>query len=118
MSASSFGRRPSTRSDDGKRRLFAVALAAAGLLPAVAAAADGNWNNVNGGNWSDVANWTGGVVADGAGGTATFATPNLTQLVTVSLDTNRTIGNLTFGNPTNSFGWLLDGFNTLTLQTS
>ncbi|HEY1379144.1 MAG TPA: autotransporter-associated beta strand repeat-containing protein [Gemmataceae bacterium] len=118
MSASSFGRRPSSRAGGGKRRLVAAALVAAGLLPAVAAAADGSWNNVNGGNWSDTASWTGGVVADGIGSTATFATPNLTQLTIVTLDTNRTIGNVTFGNPTNTFGWLLDGFSTLTMQVS
>src|SRR5689334_16803203 len=101
MSASSFGRRPSSRAGGGKRRLLAAALVAAGLLPAVAAAADGIWNNVNGGNWSDAASWAGNVIADGAGSTATFATPNLTQLTTVTLDTNRTIGNVVFGNPTN-----------------
>jgi len=75
MSASSFGRRPSSRAGGGKRRLIAAALVAAGLFPAAATAADGNWSNVNGGNWSDAANWTGGVVADGVGSTATFATP-------------------------------------------
>src|SRR4051812_33572004 len=81
-------------------------------------AADGSWSSTAAsGNWSTTTNWTGGIVADGANSTATFATPNLTVPVTVTLDTNRTIGNLVFDNPTNTFGWTLrsSGGSTLTL---
>jgi autotransporter-associated beta strand protein len=82
-----------------------------------AAAQNGTWSRAAGGtyNWSDPTNWAGGVAADGAGNTASFTTANLTGDVTVMLDGDRTIGNLTFDNPTNTFGWTLAGTSVLTL---
>jgi len=84
----------------------------------VARAQDGSWSAVASGNWSDATKWTGGVIANGANNTATFATPSLTVPLTVTLDTSRIIGNLTFDNPTNNFGWTLRGNAGTTLTLS
>src|SRR5437762_14331453 len=74
-----------------------------------APAQDGSWSAVASGNWSNAANWSGGVIANGANFTATFATPNLTVPLSVTLDSSRTIGNLTFDNPTHNLGWTVRG---------
>ena len=63
-----------------------------------AVAADGTWGDSSvDGNWSDSTKWVSGTIADGADYTATFdlpitATPGLA--LTVTLDGNRTIGNI------------------------
>jgi autotransporter-associated beta strand protein len=110
-----------------RHRAAVVPLAAAGLLglflaPALARAQSGSWSQATAGtyNWSTTTNWQGNTVADGANNTATFSTANLTGPITVTLDTNRTIGNLFFDNPTNTFGWTLrsSGTNVLTLNNS
>ncbi|HEX8913798.1 MAG TPA: autotransporter-associated beta strand repeat-containing protein [Humisphaera sp.] len=104
--------------------MTAAAVAAVGGsgLPAWAQTS-GTWGQ-NGGSppyaWGTPGNWVGGVVADGAGSTATFATAGLTAPQVINLDTPRTVGNLVFGNPTNAFGWTIDGAaagSTLTLDT-
>jgi autotransporter-associated beta strand protein len=85
----------------------------------VSRAGDGSWNVDLDGNWSDAANWLGNNIADGPGSTATFNF-NLTAPHTVTLDSARTNGNLTFGDPdpvTSPSGWILTG-NTLTLSNS
>jgi autotransporter-associated beta strand protein len=87
------------------------------LAAGPALAQDGSWTALASGIWSSPANWSGGIVADGAGSTATFATAGLTVPLTVTLDTNRTIGNLVFDNPTNNFGWTVRGTTTLTLSS-
>jgi autotransporter-associated beta strand protein len=74
--------------------------------------ASGAWiNPLTGGLWSAGANWLGGVVANGADSTADFNTLNLTANNTVRLDSNRTIGNLIFGDTNTSTpgSWTLDG---------
>jgi fibronectin-binding autotransporter adhesin len=93
--------------------LFGLILAAG-----PAAAQSGTWSQATAGtyNWSNPANWAGGVVADGVGNTASFTTASLTGDVTVTLDGDRTIGNLTFDNPTNTFSWTLAGTSVLTLS--
>lgn len=58
-------------------------------------AASGMWTNEVDGLWSDTAAWLDGVVADGAGNTATFSNASA-AIVTVVLDSPRTIGNLEF----------------------
>ncbi|MEX0642090.1 MAG: hypothetical protein WD468_05285 [Pirellulales bacterium] len=89
------------------------------LLTKVADAASGTWNVDASGNWSDTGNWAGGppgIVADGDTSTANF-TNNITGDTTVTLDTDRTIGQLIFGDgDTSSAGdWIIDGDGTTTL---
>jgi autotransporter-associated beta strand protein len=99
-------------------RTFVAALVAAGCLPAIAMAQSGSWSQSATGsvwNWSDSGNWSAGVVANGANNTATFATSGLSSGVLINLDTARTIGALSFDNPSNNFGWTIQGTNTLTL---
>ncbi len=55
----------------------------------------------------------GGRILDGS-----FAVASLTGPVSVTLDTNRTIGGLVFDNPTNTFGWSIIGSTTLSLSNS
>lgn len=69
---------------------------AAALAFATARADNGSWAVDANGLWSDSLNWAGGTIADGSGFTATFAM-DITANRTVSLDSARTLGNLTFG---------------------
>lgn len=84
-----------------------------------ASAASGVWTGTTtGGTWSNVANWNAGVVADGSGFLADFTTLDLpVGAFTVSLDTARTIGSLSFGDIDGGTAgtWTLSGANTLTL---
>jgi autotransporter-associated beta strand protein len=78
-------------------------------------AADGAWNVDDNGSWSEAAKWTPDV-ADGAGSTATFANDQ-TLDATITLDGNRTIGNVVFGDadPLTPASWTISGPNVLTL---
>ena len=78
---------------------------------------NGTWNNfLSNGNWSLDTNWVGSIIADGAGGTANFV-GNIGAARTVTLDTSRTIGNLTFQDTLSTFfAWTLGGAQTLTLD--
>lgn len=86
-------------------------------------AADGTYNNATtGGLWSDSLNWSGGTIADGADFTASFIA-DLTTANTVTLDTSRTIGNLSFTDSTSPGTaniWTLapSGGSVLTLATT
>ncbi|TAE77152.1 MAG: hypothetical protein EAZ84_05140, partial [Verrucomicrobia bacterium] len=53
------------------------------------------WISLTDGNWSSIGNWQNSTVADGADNIATFAQATG---VTVTLDSNRTIGGLSFAN--------------------
>jgi len=78
-------------------------------------AADGTWTGTAAGNWSDPLSWNSGVVADDAGFTALF-TSDIPAATVVTLDTARTIGNLTFSdNGANGSAWTISGANALTL---
>src|SRR5688572_18049471 len=95
----------------GSRGILRAAVAAAvlGVSPLVpsAQADNGTWNSNTDGNWSDSTKWLNGIVADGAGFTANFVF-NITATRTVTLDANRTIGNLTFTDATTSSNdWVL-----------
>jgi fibronectin-binding autotransporter adhesin len=87
-------------------------------------AASGTWTNLNGGNWSAAVNWLNGVIADGADNTADFSTLDLQTTTTVTLDTPRTIGNITFGDIdlSTANGWIISNGgvagNSLTLSNS
>jgi autotransporter-associated beta strand protein len=76
----------------------------------VVAGDNGTWTSLADGNWSNAANWAGSTVATGSDKTATF---NAATGVTVTLDTNRTIGNLAF----DVSDYTLAGANTLALDT-
>ena len=73
-------------------------------------AGNGVWTSLANGNWSVTGNWQAGTVADGSDATATFAQ---TTGVTATLDSNRTIGGLSFANS----DYTLTG-NTLTLAST
>ena len=98
---------------------YAPVLVGALLLAAgpTAFAADGIWSADVDGNWSDIANWNSGAgpVADGADFTATFDDV-ITDDRTVTLDTLRTIGNITFNDTSHHL--TISGGNTLTLDTT
>ncbi|HEV7406291.1 MAG TPA: autotransporter-associated beta strand repeat-containing protein [Chthoniobacteraceae bacterium] len=110
------------RRPKGAPRLPKVRLligAAAGLLLADASvrALNGTWNVDADGTWSTPGNWFGSGVADGVDSSANFAA-DITATRTVTLDTDRTIGNLGFsdsGTATLS-QWVLAGSRTLTLD--
>src|SRR4051794_32017878 len=100
--------------------VMAAAIVAVGGLQAIAFGANGTWTQAGAAppyNWGDAANWQSGVIADGIGSTATFNTAGLTVPMMVNLDVDRTIGNMTFSNPTNALGWTITNGN-LTLATS
>lgn len=83
-----------------------------------AAAQTGTWSDTGSGpsNWSTAARWTSSTVANGASNSATFGS-NITQLTTVTVDSTRTIGNITFSdNAAAGSPWLLRGTSTLTLD--
>ena len=69
---------------------------------------DYTWNTTGGGSWGDTTKWADvsdppdslGDIADGADNTADFSTQNITAAATVTLDGNRTIGSLKFGDAT------------------
>ena len=95
-------------------RVSSLLLGAALLLAGASSsnAASGTWtNSIANGNWSGVINWSGGIIADGADSTATFSS---SATRTITLDSARTLGNLTL----NTSSYNLIGGNPLTLQTS
>ncbi len=77
-----------------------------------ALAADSTWNVATAGNWVDSPNWTSGVPGTTSGTTstdvATFTLSTLTAQRTVTVDANRNIGGMTFGN-TSGFGNTFSG---------
>lgn len=88
------------------------------VITTPASAQDGFWNVDAGGNWSTTSNWLGGTIADGADATANF-TFNITDDRIITLDANRTLGNLNFSDGgAGGSVWRLDGPGTLTLQRS
>jgi len=86
--------------------LLAIAVPALLATSANGAGADGMWSDTNG-SWGTKGNWSGDKIADGADKTATFNL-NMGADLTVTLDSNRTIGNLTFGDTASPYyGWYL-----------
>ena len=87
-------------------------------------AADGTWTTDDSSTWSNSANWSGGVVADGMDFAADFGNADITGLRTVSLDSARSISNLSFGDaePSSSGSWVLNNHsepaNILTLAAT
>ncbi len=100
-----------------------LGLTTLGLGTSIVSAADtaGTWNTTASGNWSDSTKWLGGTIADGAGFTATFSAPapnTSSPTVTIALDSDRTIGNLSFTGTagTGTHNFTLNGPGTLTLS--
>lgn len=80
--------------------------------------ATGTWIFDGSDIWSNSARWSGGTIADGAGFTANF-TNNITATRTVTLNTSRTIGNLTFSDAGGSgSAWILTNSASSTLTLS
>ena len=76
-----------------------VACLLSGQRPA--AALDGSWNVGGNSTWNTAGNWTNSQIADGTDFTAYFIN-NITADRTVTVDANRTIGNLIITDPTGS----------------
>lgn len=74
-----------------------------------------NWASANGGSWNTVANWSNGVPNE-SGATATFGN-SLTGPGIVTLDGNKTVGNVTFDN-TNGYTIVPGSGGSLTFQTN
>ncbi len=65
------------------------------------------WMEPSGGSWNQSSHWWGGYMANGIGATALFDTLNLTSSAMVTLDGNRTLGQLRMGDTTPSHQWTL-----------
>ncbi len=89
---------------------FILSTTSALLLAPAAFALDGTWTNDAGGSWDTPGNWLSDT-ASGSGFTANFNTLNLLADTTVTVDTDRTIGNLVFGDTVGgtAAGWILAG---------
>jgi autotransporter-associated beta strand protein len=86
---------------------FSITLALSQLHQAQAA--DGTWTTGSGGIWSSASNWSGGTIANGVNSTANFSTLDVSGTTTVSLNSSRSIGNITFGNTGYHYNnWILD----------
>ena len=89
-----------------------LTLLCAALINHSAQAASGTWNLDGNSVWNVATDppWAGAIIADGTGDTADFSTIDITADRTVSLDTARTIGNLSFGdtNTATAGGWILN----------
>ena len=101
--------------------LLVAGFAALATITAVSLhAADGTWTFAGNGSWDMGSNWSGGTIATGANATATFqyGLPNSINS-TITVDTDRTIGNLSFiGDATNgTHNITLSGTKALTLST-
>ncbi len=98
--------------------LAAAVLAAMLSSQQISRAADGRWLGVTG-NWSAPGTWFGGEIADDTDFTALFTGVNITANQTITVDTARTIGNLTFtDDPTSSNNLIIAGANPLTLDVT
>jgi autotransporter-associated beta strand protein len=98
----------------GKRLAVGLAFVLA-CAASVAHAADGTWTLNNNGNWSATGNWQDGIVADGADFTA-FLSNVINGDRTITLDSARTIGNITAQDT--SHNYTISGANTLTFDVT
>jgi autotransporter-associated beta strand protein len=78
--------------------------------------AGGTWLGVSG-NWDDSTIWSGGTIANGIGSTASFTGVDIAADQTITLNGDRTIGNIVFTDATTpSHHLAISGSNTLTLD--
>lgn len=89
-------------------RSIAGLIASLAILPAAKAQTTYTWTNLAGGSWGTTTNWSGGLIADGEGNIADFSTLNITASPTVTLDGNRLVGTLKFGDTTASNDWTVN----------
>jgi len=77
------------------------------------------WSVDTNGAWSDSSNWLNTVIPDATGVSVDFYSTPQSADTLVTVDGNRTVGNMTFGN-SNAINWTLgsSGSNTLTLATT
>ena len=110
---------PHSTMSAGARVLLCVLLFVAILPVPTVSAASGVWAVDADGNWGDASNWSSGIVAEGADATASFAN-NITGPRVVTLDSDRTIGNMAFSDSVSSSAsaWILSGSKTLTLYVT
>lgn len=114
-----------------KHQAVQVVLTVSLLISVSASAQNGTWTNLvnNGtsssasGGWGTAANWLNGVIAAGADNTANFNTLDVSNATsTVTLDGNRTIGNLIIGDTVPDTNWTFSAgtpsTSFLTLATS
>lgn len=81
-----------------------------------ASAVNGAWNVNADGNWATAGNWAASI-ADGQNDLADFSAINITADRTVTITTNRTIGDLRFGDATTpNFNWILSSSNGSTVN--
>src|SRR5690349_7870087 len=106
ISASRTSRSNQNHKKPGLQSLLKAAAAVSGLIAAASHANASTWTNLLGGSWTDPLNWTPDV-PNAIGAIGDFSTLNLTADATVSLDTNRTVGQLMFGDTTPSNNWTL-----------
>ena len=103
-----------------KRFILPILVVAAFALTPRSEGADGTWTFASNGSWDLATNWSGSTIASGVNATATFSygLPNTTSSI-ISVDTARSIGNLTFtgtaGAGTHNI--TLNGPQALTLST-
>ncbi len=78
--------------------------------------AGGTWLGISG-NWDDSGIWSGGTVANGVDSTASFTSVDIAADQTITLNGNRTIGNIVFTDAaTSSHNLTISGANTLTVD--
>jgi autotransporter-associated beta strand protein len=94
-------------------RSFLLAAGSSLLAVTSASAQSGSWLGDSAGNWSDTTKWTTGTVADGADNTATFGNVITADRI-ITLDGNRTIGNITASDTGQNY--TISGANILTLD--
>src|SRR5262249_12516490 len=89
------------------RFVFVLAIAGALSLSGMNAPA-ANWTNIAGGSWATPGNWD-ATIPNAIDAIADFSTLDITGDLTVTLDANRTVGTLRFGDTTPSSNWSLSG---------
>jgi len=93
-----------------------IAAILAAPLP-LSAQTSGTWNSNSNGNWSDTTKWAGGLIASGTGAIATVNNTTFSAGRTITLDSNRTIGEfLAVGTPGTARAIIVTGANTLTFN--
>lgn len=85
---------------------------------------NGIWIQPDGGLWSAPASWEGGIIADGVNNSADFSQLDLEDVVSVNLNTPRTLGTMIFGDSqlASAGTWVVNdggvGTHQLTLQVT
>lgn len=75
------------------------------------------WNVDDVGSWSEAGKWLQGAIPDAPGTAVDFFTTTQSGDTVITLDSNRTIGSVTFGN-VNPYNWFLESINDSVLTLS